>query len=172
MPTKIKGLEYQAEQPAFLQRMRQGVPGAGEKHERPLPRPKRAKVDDDEDAPAYVMEDTNESVSKDDFEKLVKGGDGDEDVATAPTNGDEDREASADNPIMSGALPEAGNKDAEGQSRHKPNEASLGQKKRKAATVVGQDDDDQNVEAEDAPKPKKSKKKGKPIKLSFDDDQG
>ncbi|KAF2225973.1 hypothetical protein BDZ85DRAFT_193029 [Elsinoe ampelina] len=156
MPTKVKGLEYQAEQPAFLQRMRQGVPQAGEKHERPIPRPKRAKADDDEDAPAYVMEDTNESVTKEDYEKLVKGPEAGDEVASATDSGDKDGEATADNPMM---------------NRPKVREASLGQKKRKAATAVGQDDEE-SVRTDDAPNPKKGKKKGKPIKLSFDNDQG
>ncbi|KAG8631133.1 hypothetical protein KVT40_000273 [Elsinoe batatas] len=170
MPTKVKGLEYQAEQPAFLQRMRQGVPQAGEKHERPIPRPKRAKADDDDDAPAYVMEDTNESVTKEDYEKLVKGPEAGDEATSAPDSGDKDREASADNPVMSGALPDDKEKTADQQDRPKVKEASLGQKKRKAATAVGQDDEE-SADTDDAPKPKKGKKKGKPIKLSFDDDQ-
>ncbi|TKX19225.1 hypothetical protein C1H76_8603 [Elsinoe australis] len=172
MSNKLKGLQYAAEQPAFLQRLRSGVAGPGERHERPIPRPKRAKTDDDDDAPAYVMEDTNESLSKEEYQKLVSGSNGDdaEDLATSKAADRNDREASAENPIMSGGLPSE-DADSEQKDRPKANEAYLGQKKRKAATVIGKDDDDADA-ADEKPRPKKGKKKGKPIKLSFDDDEG
>ncbi|PNS17636.1 hypothetical protein CAC42_3031 [Sphaceloma murrayae] len=174
MSSKLKGLQYESEQPAFLQRMRAAAPGDG-RHERPIPRPKRARQDDDEDAPAYVMEETNESLSKDEYEKLVSGANGDdaEDVATSRAAGQEDRQASEGNPIMSGALPDDEVRSSEQAGRRKVNEASLGVKKRKAATVVGQDDDGEGADnvVQEA-RPKKGKKKGKAIKLSFNDDEG
>ncbi|KAF2156580.1 hypothetical protein K461DRAFT_288985 [Myriangium duriaei CBS 260.36] len=175
MSSKPKGLEYKANEPAFLQRMRAQNTGADGRHERPVPRPRRGKVDDnDDDAPAYVMEDTNDNLTKKEYDKLVA----DEKAATADSGDEEGNvkgKVQADGPFMSGALPtkdtaSAGSEEVERPSTGKVSEAKLGQKKRKAAAVVGQDHaDEDDGEVEGKAKAKKTKKKGKPIKLSFDE---
>lgn len=171
MPTKVKGLEYQANEPAFLQRMRAQNTGGDGRHERPVPRPRRGKNNDDEDdAPAYVMEDTNDILSKDDFEKMKAGEDG----QAVDTDANISGEMKGDGPHMSGALPSEDGKATAGgdkPSHGRAKEAKVGLKKRKAAAVVGQTDDHDDEDKTQGTAPsKKAKKKGKPIKLSFDDD--
>src|SRR5207249_207756 len=56
-------------QPAFLRRLRGELAGDDSaRHEQPIPRNKRLKQDDEEDAPTYVLEDTNESITKEENE--------------------------------------------------------------------------------------------------------
>jgi len=178
--SKAKKLEYEANEPAFLRRLRAQNAGYGEdgRHERQIARPKRAKQDDEEDAPAYVVHDSNETLSKEDYEAMLKdqgkpvdgktGGaakiQGTEDEDTLGVKG----ELTGDEPKASGALPD-GRKDAPIK------QATVGSKKRKAAKIVGDDvkDPSDDLPFKDDPTQKKPKKKAKAksIKLSFGDDE-
>ncbi|KAF2015023.1 hypothetical protein BU24DRAFT_226873 [Aaosphaeria arxii CBS 175.79] len=162
MSNKAKGLTYQAAEPAFLQRLRGGLAGEDSaRHERPIPRNKRLQKDDDEDdAPTYVLEDTNQSLSKAEYDALVAGEDqpkdapADEDQAAA---GGEKKDASSQ------------------QSKDKIAEVGKMTKKRKAIKVIGADAEDEEDSKPNA-KPdgkavKKPKKKAKVVKLSFGDDE-
>ncbi|GAM89044.1 hypothetical protein ANO11243_070780 [Dothideomycetidae sp. 11243] len=170
MASKIKGLQYEANEPAFLQRIRAKNGGGDGRHERPIPRPRRNKAEDEDDAPTYVMEDSNDTLSKQEYERILNS-------KLAAENGDEGGEnvrgeLTGDGPYMSGALPPSDVEhksadNAERSSSTKLNEAKLGHKKRKVAAVVGQDEQDSGNEAVEK-KSRKVKKKGGAVKLSFD----
>jgi hypothetical protein len=121
------------------------------------------KDDDEDDAPTYVMEDTNQSLSKEEYDALVSGKDAEEND-TSPTE-------------------KAGNDQSgerEPKSKDKIAEVGTNAKKRKAAKIIS-DEQDQSKEKEqgkaaektDAKVAKKSKRKTKPVKLTFgDEDEG
>lgn len=166
---KSKDLSYDSSLPPFLQRLRAQNTGYGDdgdpdRHERPLARPKKAKNPDDDDGPTFVDE-SGETVTKEDYEKQLKGdAEGEEDAGnvTGELKGDGKPEAS-------GALP--------GPRVEQKLTDGAAVKKRKMAKVVGEDEEDgpagSSVDKGAAQKaPKKAKKKAKPIKLAFDDDEG
>lgn len=144
-------------QPSFLQKMRGQLAGDGSgRQERPIPRNKKEKVDDEEDAPTYVMEGTNDSVTKAEYEALLAGKEADgEEIAKDPEQ------------TKSGNVSAVAKKD---------NIAEVGKasKKRKVAKVIGDEGDGDSKESKDAGKKvtKKAKKKGKSVKLSFGDEEG
>ena len=128
--------------------------GSG-RHEQPVPRNKRMKKDDDEDdAPTYVLEDTNQSMTKAEYEAMVAGKDGDADEATK-----EDGEASKTKDLT--------------QTKDNIVEVGKATKKRKAAKIIGEQKDEgvkESTEPE-AKVVKKAKKKAKAVKLTFGDDE-
>jgi len=169
---KSKDLSYDSSLPPFLQRLRAQNTGYGDdgdpdRHERPLARPKKAKNPDNDDGPTFVDE-SGETVSKEDYEKQLRGdAEGEEDAGnvTGELKGD-------GKPLASGALPS----DSGPRVEHKVTDGTA-TKKRKVAKVVGEDNEDSpqtgDVEKDTTQKgPKKPKKKAKPIKLAFDDDEG
>ncbi|KAI4672920.1 uncharacterized protein J4E78_001423 [Alternaria triticimaculans] len=162
MSFKAKDLHFDSSQPAFLQRLRgQLTSGDTARHEHPIARNKRMKKDDDEDdAPTYVMEETNQSLSKEEYDALVSGKD--------------DKEGGEP------AADEAGKKkdsDATSQSKDKIAEVGAFSKKRKAAKIIGDgQDESKKGEEADVKKPeakpvKKPKKKAKAVKLTFGEDE-
>jgi len=175
MPAK-NNLQYEAQEPAFLRRLREQNSGqsADGRHERPVARARKPKADDEEDAPAYVDENSNETLSKTEYEALLKtesksvGGEtsGAKDVNEDETPG-VTGELTGTEPKVAGALPE------EEKKKSTTKEATVGSKKRKSAKVVGNDEEDQNEEQaqKSTTASKKQKRKGKPIKLSFDDEE-
>ena len=82
--SKKNNLEFDRGQPSFLRRLRGEITGQSDgdpdRHVNPVARPKRAKrLDaDEDDGPTYVMEDTNATLTKDEYEILVKDGAKDE----------------------------------------------------------------------------------------------
>ncbi|KAF1831142.1 hypothetical protein BDW02DRAFT_65124 [Decorospora gaudefroyi] len=163
MSFKAKDLHFDNSQPAFLQRLRgQLASGDSARHEQPMPRNKRMKKnDDDDDAPTYIIEDTNQSLTKEEYDALVSGKDskGEEEAADG---------AGKDKPTDTAAKP-----------KDKIAEVGANAKKRKAAKIIG-DDQKQNKEKEvqiakrtDGKVAKKPKKKPKAVKLTFgDEDEG
>jgi hypothetical protein len=144
-------------QPAFLRRLRGELAGDGSgRHENPIQRNKRLKQDDEEDAPTYVLEETNQSMSKAEYEAMVAGKDSEADPAS---------------------LDEAGKtKDTSAVPQVKDTIVEVGKatKKRKVAKVIREEkeEDDKATEAKPEKKVvKKAKKKGKPVKLSFGDQE-
>ncbi|KAJ5558799.1 hypothetical protein N7535_009320 [Penicillium sp. DV-2018c] len=157
MPKNPK-FEYEAKQPAFLQKLRGQYGDNTGRLERPALRPTRLKVnrDDDEDEPTYVDEESNEVISKEQYKALV-GESGSkeegEDATSAkdPSTAREDNPAAAVGPTKQSNLTEVG-----------------GQRKRKQVKVVGEDKADaEEVQPKSA---SKKSKKSKKIKLSFDED--
>ncbi|KAF2418500.1 hypothetical protein EJ08DRAFT_53628 [Tothia fuscella] len=169
MSFKSKNLEYDDRQPAFLRRLRGEISGSTDDPDRqvnPVARPKgasRLKKDED-DGPTYVMEDTQESLSKAEYEALLIGRK--EPKVTDRVESNED----------------GGEGLAEDESTQpKQKVAAVGGlgKKRKAAKIVG-DETEEGLEkaqfdnakpAEPDKKRLPKKKKTKAVKLSFGDDE-
>ncbi|KAL4747854.1 hypothetical protein BDW72DRAFT_6866 [Aspergillus terricola var. indicus] len=164
MSFNAKNLAYDSKEPAFLQRLRSQFGNSSGGLERPSQRPRRIHDDNDDDEPTYVDAESNEVISKEDYEAMVKCGDPE---TKQPKNGEEDREAVA-------------NQDGDSKKAEiaisKQNLAEIGgPRKRKQAKVVG--DEVEGDEKEEVlpkglgprnPKQKKKKKKKK-IKLSFEE---
>ncbi|KAK4505728.1 hypothetical protein PRZ48_003693 [Zasmidium cellare] len=164
---KSKDLSYDSSLPPFLQRLRDQNAGRGDtdRHERAIARPKKSKDPNEDDGPT-VVDESGETLSKDEVEKLTK----------QPEPGIEDTENvkgeidPATEPKASGALPDTKKNVTDGATT----------KKRKVAKAIGEDDDDEEV-ATEKPKDgaengvtksvKKAKKKAKPVKLAFDDEE-
>lgn len=129
------------------------------RHERPIPRNKRLKQDDDDDAPTYVLEDTNQSMTKEEYEAFVAKKDSNKDST--------EQEDTTNEP----------GKDEDPKSKDKITEIGANVKKRKAAKIIGDEQDvgkDQPSKdaGEGTKKPtKKPKKKAKAVKLTFGDEE-
>lgn len=185
MAFNAKSLEYNKQEPAFLRKLRGEFGGLDGRHNVQIARPKkdRLKTGDVDDDPVIVDE-QGELVEKEEFERRMNAGD---DATEPAENGKADPGAEAQG-------------DAESQrstERQKVMEigAATNLKKRKAVKVVGEEgeddvDDGPNNTGSDSKrvihkKPETSenkatkkkeqgvaKKKGKKIKLSFDDPDG
>lgn len=168
---KSKDLQYDSTLPPFLQRLRAQNTGYGpdkdpDRHEQQGIRPKKAKNPDDDDGPT-VVDESGETLSKEDYAKLSAAGEKSDETASGTVTGDLTGDGK---PEASGALPA-------GKGAEKVTDG-VAQKKRKVAKVIG-DDDAEDAKAtkdgEDASTKKtakKPKKKAKPIKLAFDDEDG
>lgn len=119
------------------------------------------KDDDEDDAPTYVMEETNQSLSKEEYDALVSGKDGKEEEETATDEVGEKKD-----------------NDSKSQSKDKIAEVGANAKKRKAAKIISEDQGESKGEEEtavkkpDAKPAKKPKKKAKAVKLTFGEDEG
>ncbi|KAI4719976.1 hypothetical protein E4T48_03822 [Aureobasidium sp. EXF-10727] len=175
---KSKDLSYDksASQPAFLQRLRDqnsAITSTG-RHEQPIARARLPKNNDDnDDAPTYVVEGSSETLTKAEYEKLALGDDDSNGEAEAKFSEVKDLvtgELTGDEPKASGALPDGDDAPVRASVTV---DAGTATKKRKVGKVVGADDEDSanKTPNKDESKPKKLKKKGKPIKLSFGDEE-
>jgi hypothetical protein len=130
------------------------------RHEQPIARNKRLKKDDEDDAPTYVLEDTKESLTKEEYEALVSGKD--------PKTGEEAPVGDKSTEIAQASDPKQKDKIAE---------VGAGTKKRKAVKIVNEEHDDGSVESDQNSKQKgsqatkKPRKKGKAVKLTFGDEE-
>jgi hypothetical protein len=134
------------------------------RHEQPIARNKRLKKDDDEDdAPTYVLEDTKESLTKEEYEALVSGKD--------TKNEEEEEDISGDKSTENA-------RDFEPKQKDKIVEIGAGTKKRKAAKIVNEEHEGGSAESKPSTKQtgaqatKKPKKKAKAVKLTFGDEEG
>ncbi|KAK6434135.1 hypothetical protein LTR95_009681 [Oleoguttula sp. CCFEE 5521] len=164
---KSKDLTYDSNLPPFLQRLHAKNTGYGpdndpDRHERQIARPKKARNPDDDDGPT-VVDETGEQVSKEKLEELTKAEAPDE-TAGGTVTGELDAKGEAE---VSGALPN--DKDASHAKEVKAVNGAVA-KKRKAAKVVGQDENTETEPQDEQKSAKKAKKKGKPVKLAFDED--
>ncbi|PLB44262.1 hypothetical protein P170DRAFT_467979 [Aspergillus steynii IBT 23096] len=164
MSYNAKNLAYEAKEPAFLQKLKGQYGDTSGRLQQPISRPRRPKDDTgDDDAPTYVDEESNEVISKEEYEAMVRGG--------APKE-EESGEKTADRENPSGGDEDTQYKTEKDGPSSKQNLAEIGgQKKRKQAKVIGEDAPE--AETEEAqpkePAPRKSKQKKKKIKLSFDE---
>ncbi|KAI9375247.1 hypothetical protein BJX61DRAFT_182354 [Aspergillus egyptiacus] len=158
MSFNAKNLAYDAKEPAFLQRLKGQYGNSSGGLERPISQRPRRLRDDDDDGPTYVDAESNEVISKEDYEAMVKCGD---DQAKEPKRDAKDQEQTS---AHDGIDPK------EGSSRQNLAEIG-GHRKRKQAKVVA----DEVQEAEEDPRAKdrepsrKPKQKKKKIKLSFEE---
>ncbi|KAF3046988.1 hypothetical protein E8E12_010031 [Didymella heteroderae] len=162
MSFKAKDLHFDNSQPAFLQRLRGQMQGEDSaRHERPTPRNKRLKQDDEDDAPTYVLEDTNQSMTKEEYEEFIGKKDTKE-------GGKSQQEHAAD----------GSTKDESAKPKDKITEVGANARKRKAAKIISDEqgadkDEPKDGKKEDTKTVKKPKKKGKAVKLTFgDEDEG
>jgi len=152
-----------ASQPAFLRRLRGEIADDSARHGQPIPHSKQLKQDDEDDAPTYLLEETNQLLSKAEYETLVardasKEKEKGKDAATSGTD---------EKPQSSEIRPARLNKE------HIV-EAGKTSKKRKAAKVIGEKQgqrEDKSIKIAKMEANKKSKKKAKPAMLSFGDQQ-
>ncbi|KAL4740903.1 hypothetical protein BDV11DRAFT_184229 [Aspergillus similis] len=160
MSFNAKNLAYDSKEPAFLQRLKSQFGNSSSGLERPSQRPRRIHDDKDDDEPTYVDAESNEVISKEDYEAMVKCGDPE---IKQQKNGVEDRDAVAN---QDGDLKKAET------AISKQNLAEIGgPRKRKQAKIVG--DEVEGAEKEEVlPKelgPRNPKQKKKKIKLSFEE---
>ncbi|TKA23538.1 hypothetical protein B0A50_07116 [Salinomyces thailandicus] len=168
---KSKDLAYDSALPPFLQRLRdQNVGRDTDRHEREIARPRRAKQAEEEEDGPTVVDEKGEVLGREQVDEMGKDGRSESSVGGNVTGTLEEGGIAA-----SGALPDE-------TAGTKTQEAAVGVgKKRKAVKVVGEEnargagegvDEKTTDETEEKPS-KKMKKKAKPIKLAFnDDDEG
>lgn len=154
----------EAKEPAFLQKLKGQYGDTSGRLQQPISRPRRPKHDTgDDDAPTYVDEESNEVISKEEYEAMVREG--------APKDEESSGEKVADGERPSGAGEDPQSKN-EKDVPSKQNLAEIGgPKKRKQAKVIGEEAPEPEKEAPaKEPAPRKSKQKKKKIKLSFDEE--
>lgn len=127
------------EEPAFLRRLRQGHSGFDQQQREIAPRNKKRPKEDDEDAPAYVMEDGAE-ITAEEYKTLAAGGE----KATEP---EENTREEKQSPIA---------------SKDNIMEAGVKSNKRKAVKMVAGVDANKKED-----KKSKPKRKAQKVKLSF-----
>jgi hypothetical protein len=165
MSFKAKDLAFEADEPAFLRRLRGQARGNIEdpdRHVNPTAlskAPKRLENDDD-DAPMYVLEGSNNTMSKEEYENMVNGKSEDDETKGLEAQQTEPR---SKNPTE--------------LSKAVQNVAEVGvmSKKRKATRVRDEEEEDDTPkkapEKKSKPSSKKAKSKSKALKLSFEDDE-
>ncbi|OAX83836.1 hypothetical protein ACJ72_01793 [Emergomyces africanus] len=162
MSFNAKNLSYDKREPAFLRKLRSEYgDGSGFRNDRPSPRPTKPKDDDDDDAPTYVDEESNEIISKAEYDSLVRGDRDNKSEEDSRNIGDENEQTKSAHEC-------GGDRQGEPQAKHKQHFAEIGgAKKRKQVKVIGEE-----ATGEEARKPPASRKPKlkKKIKLSFDDE--
>ncbi|KAI1917812.1 hypothetical protein LOZ58_005106 [Ophidiomyces ophidiicola] len=164
MSFKAKNLTYEKSEPAFLRRLRnQYGDGTGERHGRSNVRPVKARdVADDE--PTYVDEESNEVISKEDYDAMLNG------TALGPASW---KEMGADDAHGSNSGQEGQNSAAKApRNTHSEKVAEIGSlRKKKLARVIVDEEHAGKADAQEHDiKPPKKKQKKKAIKLSFDEE--
>ncbi|KAK5681818.1 hypothetical protein LTS10_006351 [Elasticomyces elasticus] len=158
---KAKDLSYDQSLPPFLQRLHDQKAGRGDtdRHERPLARNMGKKGGDDEDDGPTVVDESGETVSKEEYAELEKKD------ADGSVKGEDVDDKGV---VMAGALPPPPEEERVDGSMT----VGVMTKKRKMAKVVGDEAGGDEAEAvgekKTVAKPK-GKKKAKSIKLAFDD---
>lgn len=136
---------------------------------------KRKDVNDDDDGPTYVLEESNEILSKEQYEALVRGDEDGGDEGSVPTQTQPGKGDSAAESEQGSKT--AGDKSEARTSASKQPVAEVGGvKRRKQAKVVGdegapkRDEDEKDKEKPQEPVSRKPKQKKRKVKLSFDDE--
>lgn len=129
------------------------------RHERPTPRNKRLKQDDEDDAPTYVLEDTNQSMTKEEYEDFV----GKKKTEGEGESEQIDKSAQTRN-------------DESSKPKDRITEVGANARKRKAAKIISDEPEIDEGMPKDAKKTdtktvKKPRKKGKAVKLTFGDEE-
>ena len=156
-------------EPPFLQRLRNQYGDTSGRLERPIARPRKPKDDNgDDDEPTYVDEESNEVISKEEYESLVR-----------ESNQKENADATGDSATQDDSAPKTHTDESTAENEPPTTKQNLaeigGQKKRKQAKVVGEDNAPEAPESKEEPKEKAAsqkpkQKKKKKIKLSFDEE--
>lgn len=153
------------EEPAFLRRLRQQHAGGGGPDRYIAPRNRKTAVDDDEDAPAYVLEGTeNKTISREEFKAMTSG------------NGKMEVEENIESDSLKSEEEAEGGGKAEVEEEHpggvkRTNVTDIGVRgKRRKAVKVGGDDETREEEGKATGKRPGGKPRKNAVKLSFDDD--
>lgn len=159
-----------ANEPSFLRKLRSEYGGSDSiRHERPLARPrKQIKDGEDDDHPTYVVEDTQDTMSKEAYDELLgstkKVDETAEKGLAPPKQSDENHEQTVNSPILSSQDPVPA----------KEHTAAIGgSNKRRLAKIVGGESETQISSTTEGPSnvQRKSKlKRSKKVKLSFDEE--
>lgn len=180
-----KNLSYDTTLPPFLQRMQNAHTNSGldGRHERAFARPKKARTaeDEEDDLPAFVDEETNESLSKEEYASLVGAAAVEE---SKPDDAGAGKEGSKEKDSNEGV---AGEKAVIENVKSKDQGVGIGaSKKRKVGKLIGSEEEGIKtgprvaestakltalVDGKSKGEPIKPKKKVKKIKLSFGDDE-
>jgi Domain of unknown function (DUF4604) len=160
MRFKAKDLKFEADEPAFLRRLRGQVTGNDpdrdpDRHIMPVALPKKPKQEDQDDAPTYVLEGSDATISKEEYATLTgsKSSDQPDEKDVMVKSKQESAESNTDAP----------------RTKQKLTDVGIVSKKRKAIKVVGDDvKDEPSVDRSSTAK--KPKKKANAIKLSFGED--
>lgn len=161
--------KIESNEPSFLRKLKAEVGGHdADRHERPIARPEKAKNAADDEGPTYVVEGSNETLSKDEYDALMS--------KTSEANEASDQALSKDDekPTGHAASTEAGSAAMESApiSKQILTEAGKPEKKRKAGKVVADDRDEGGEEdGVSQSKAKKPKRKAKAMKLSFGNEE-
>lgn len=164
-------------EPAFLRRLR-GEHGNADsaRHDRPLARPKKHKIsDDDDDEPTYVDGNSQNAISKADYDTLMN-----------PQKPEKDERSGSSSPISQSCQMEKHATMSNDRLEHEVPPSQLvasigGNSKRRLAKTIGHDGKSAHRSPNENPsvidsgsisKFKKTVKKTKKMKLSFDEDDG
>ncbi|MCJ1389424.1 hypothetical protein MMC18_002281 [Xylographa bjoerkii] len=167
MAFNAKNLTYESKEPAFLRKLKNEYGDRNsDRHERPLARPRKQKDgEDDDDEPTYVDVESNDTLTKAQYEAILEK----EEQVISEEQHLKALESNNDDAVTHDVVKSVG---SEPPSRKELVVAIGGTGKRRIAKVVGNDGQDQNVEEclQEAKVEKRSRKKSKKIKLSFDDE--
>lgn len=114
------------------------------------------KQDDEDDAPTYVMEDTNQSLTKEEYDALISGKNSAESEEKEKPNFNKDEKEIT--------------KKVDSKSKENIAEVGMKTKKRKAAKVISEEPQEDDPNKDNSKPVKKPKKKSKTVKLAFDDE--
>jgi len=150
------------EEPAFLRRLREGQSGGEQQQRYIAPRNRKRPIDDDEDAPTYVLEGGNDTITVEEFKALK------------PDDGRED--AGKDDMLEKEAAADEGSPEKLLDTKEKILEAGRKLNKRKAVRIIGADEGDDITGQDDEKLDRKNrtgeKAKGRQkVKLSFGEDE-
>ncbi|KAL8969621.1 MAG: hypothetical protein Q9183_001914 [Haloplaca sp. 2 TL-2023] len=174
MAFNAKNLTYETKEPSFLKKLR-GEYGGGDsmRHAHQQKRPKRLRdaADDDSDEPVYMREeDPHQSLSKAEYEALIKIPADQQrpgEQASLITEALGSKAAQSTPSVSSPAV-------APQETSTKQERSTIGgASKKRAAKIVGEDasaDEAQTSPQKSSTLKKPSHKKAKKLKLSFDDD--
>jgi Domain of unknown function (DUF4604) len=156
----------EANEPSFLRKLRSEYGGNSVRHEHPQLRPRKPKAENNDDEPTYVYEETNEYITKEEYESLVRD--------SKPEWDGEKTDKDSPSKAVPAALPEREVDRAEaGIDGSKPRQTLTeigGPKKRKQAKVIGEENAvDNHEDLQAGSLGRKAKQKKKKIKLSFDE---
>ncbi|KAL8785522.1 MAG: hypothetical protein Q9213_003348 [Squamulea squamosa] len=174
MSFNSKNLTYDSNEPSFLRKLR-GEFGSTDlaRQQRPQARPRRQKIadDEDDDQPVYVHDkNPSEYLSKTEYNAMFKAPSTEQQLVEVAQQ-DADSQASREIQAPCQADPE---EQAQQESSTKERTAGIGGfSKKRSAKVVGDHDSSEEFQQSKteplAPK-KQGLKKGKKMKLSFEDD--
>ncbi|MCJ1290741.1 hypothetical protein MMC34_002283 [Xylographa carneopallida] len=166
MAFNAKNLTYESKEPAFLRKLKNEYGGSNaDRHESQLARPRKPRNNDDDDEPTYVDEESNDTITKAQYEAILEK----EEQTTLQEQHSE--------PTISNNEALVTHETTQDVTRDTPPRKELvaaigGIGKRRIAKVVGDDSLGKNgeVPSHGATVGKRSTKKSKKIKLSFDEE--